>query len=160
MKEIELKNCPNCNKRIGNHDVECPYCKYIDDPKYKEYNKKLRTKQNKKSKRNNKEDIYKIILLMPILMYLASFMLDINKYLVMSLFILNILCLFIKKKYILYAIIIEIIAMSYNFIYNVISLSDNIKNEIIILLLGIIFIIIPKIIYCFKTKRKKKIKKI
>jgi len=153
MKEIELKNCPNCKQRIGKHDVECPYCKYIDDPKYKKYNSKLKKKTN--TKRNNKNDIYKIILIMPILMYLTSFMLDINKYLVLSLLLLNILCLFIKKKYVLLAIIIEIISMSYNFITNIISSIDNVKNEIIILLLGLIFIIIPKIIYCFKTKKRK-----
>ena len=87
MKEIELKNCPNCKKRIGIHDIECPFCKYIDDPKYKKHNSKLNKKTN--TKKNNKDDIYKIILIMPILMYLASFMLDINKYLVLSLLLLN-----------------------------------------------------------------------
>ena len=156
MKEIELKNCPNCKERIGVHDIECPYCKYIDDPKYKEYNKKLKIIKTKKRYKKRKDDIYKIILLMPVLMYLSAFLLDVNKYLVMSLFLLNILCLFIKKKYILYVLVIEIIAMFYNFIYNVISLSNNIKNEIVILLLGIIFIVVPKIIYCIKVKRIKK----
>ena len=41
-EEIELKNCPNCKERIGKHDIECPFCKYIDDPKYKKHNEKLK----------------------------------------------------------------------------------------------------------------------
>ena len=51
MNEIELKNCPNCNSRIGIHDIECPYCKYIDDIKYQKHNKKLAKKKGKKKKK-------------------------------------------------------------------------------------------------------------
>lgn len=57
MKSIELKNCPNCKERIGKHDIECPYCKYIDDPKYKKHNEKLLNKKKtikKKSTNKNK----------------------------------------------------------------------------------------------------------
>ena len=41
----ELKNCPNCNERISVHDVQCPYCKYIDDKRYKKENDKLKKKK-------------------------------------------------------------------------------------------------------------------
>ena len=55
---IILKNCPNCKERIGIHDIECPYCKYIDDPKYKKQNEKIlnnnKTKKKKVSPKNNK----------------------------------------------------------------------------------------------------------
>lgn len=30
---MDLKNCPNCQQRISINDIECPYCKYIDDKK-------------------------------------------------------------------------------------------------------------------------------
>ena len=47
---IELKDCPNCKNRISIKDVQCPYCKYIDDPKYKKENDKM-LKVNKKKKK-------------------------------------------------------------------------------------------------------------
>lgn len=28
---MELKDCPNCKKRISVSDIQCPYCKYIDN---------------------------------------------------------------------------------------------------------------------------------
>lgn len=42
---MELKNCPFCGERISIHDIQCPYCKYIDDKKYKKENDKLKTKK-------------------------------------------------------------------------------------------------------------------
>ncbi|MCI7241849.1 MAG: hypothetical protein MR550_04820 [Bacilli bacterium] len=50
----ELKNCPNCNERISVHDVQCPYCKYIDDKRYKKENDKLK-KKKKDTKLNEKK---------------------------------------------------------------------------------------------------------
>lgn len=43
---MKLKNCPNCQQRISINDIECPYCKYIDDKKYQKENNKLKQKQH------------------------------------------------------------------------------------------------------------------
>ena len=97
MSKSELKNCPNCNERIGIHDVECPYCKYIDDPKYKKHNNKL-IKNKIKSKRKKKNDIYKVILIIPIIAYLILLLFKIDYSIILFiLMLLNILCMFIKK---------------------------------------------------------------
>lgn len=42
---MELKNCPNCKERISVKDIQCPYCKYIDDKRYKKENDKLKKKK-------------------------------------------------------------------------------------------------------------------
>ena len=34
---MELKDCPNCKKRISINDIECPYCKHIDDKRIIKY---------------------------------------------------------------------------------------------------------------------------
>ena len=52
---MELKNCPNCNERISIHDIQCPYCKYIDDKRYKKENDKL--KKNKKNVKLNEKKL-------------------------------------------------------------------------------------------------------
>ena len=54
---MELKNCPNCNERISIHDIQCPYCKYIDDKRYKKENDKL--KKNKKTVKLNEKKLKK-----------------------------------------------------------------------------------------------------
>jgi len=155
MENIELKNCPNCKKRIGSHDVECPYCKYIDDPKYKKYNDKLKNNKKRKTKKNDNK--YKIILFIPIISYLIYFVLNVNSFMIiLPLILLNIMCFFTKKDWSIGVIFIEIIALILNFINNI---MNNLKLEIIILLLGIIFIIIPKIIYIIKSNKKKTKKK-
>lgn len=151
MKNIELKNCPNCKKRIGLHDTECPYCKYIDDPKYQRQNNKLSKKKKKKI------NIYKVMLIMPIIIYLIYMFININSFIItISLLLLNFMCFVVKKDWIYGVILIEIITLIFNFITN---LKDNLKLEIIILLLGIIFIIIPKVIYIINNKKKKRKKK-
>lgn len=159
MKNIELKDCPNCHERIGIHDVECPYCKYIDDPKYKKHNEKL--KKNKKRKKN---DIYKMILSIPILTYLIYLLLDIKlSYILIPLILLNFMCIFTKKTWILITMVIEVIILLFNFInriYNIIqNNSGNLTIEIILFSLGTIFIFIPKIIYITKSKKKRRNKK-
>lgn len=156
MKNIELKNCPNCHERIGMQDIECPYCKYIDDPKYKKYNQKLL--KSKKNNNSKKKDIYKLLLFIPVMAYLIYLLIKIDLFMIIiPLILLNIMCFFTKKSSIFWVIIVEIIALSFNFIYNIskISLTDSFK-EIIIFILGIILIIIPKFIYIFKTKKKKR----
>ena len=160
MKNIELKNCPNCNERIGIHDVECPYCKYIDDPRYKKYNKKLQN--NKKKNKTNKNDIYKMILLIPIVTYLIYLLIDVDKYMIIiPLILLNVMCLFVKKSMLFFDIILEIIVLLFNFINNIYHISLNksfneLKLEIILLILGIIFIIVPKFMYLVKSKKKRR----
>ena len=160
MKNIELKNCPNCNERIGIHDVECPYCKYIDDPRYKKYNKKI--KNNKKKNKDNKNDIYKIILLIPIVTYLIYLLIDVNKYMIIvPLILLNIMCLFVKKSLLFFDIILEIIVLLFNFINNIYHISfansfDELKIEIVIFILGILFVIVPKFMYLVKSKKKRR----
>lgn len=153
MKKIELKNCPNCKERIGIHDVECPYCKYIDDPKYKNHNKKL-----KKKKTNSKNNMYKILLLIPIIFYLVYLLFNVElKIIIISLILLNILCLLVKKKVIFGITIIESIFLVYNFFKNIIDIKyNNVLINVVILILGLFFIISPKIIYILKTKRKNK----
>lgn len=164
--EIELKNCPNCNERIGKQDVECPYCKYIDDPKYKKYNEKLkRSKINKKKVKNNKNNVYKILLLIPLMSYLGY--LIINNFLslvIISLILLNILCFVMKKIFALYVIIIEIIALLFNFCLNVydMSLVNSFKGltmELVTLLFGFVLVIVPKYIYLIKSKKVRKTRK-
>lgn len=56
---MELKSCPNCKKRISINDVQCPYCKYIDDKRYKKENDKLKRKQleEKRSKKELKKKL-------------------------------------------------------------------------------------------------------
>jgi len=151
MKNMELKNCPNCKERIGIHDIECPYCKYIDDPKYKKHNKNL----NKK-KRKNKNEIYKILFLMPIIFYLIYLLFNLEfKILLILLILLNIMCLWVKRKMIFVVITIEIMSMLYIFIKNIIELkTNNILINLIILILGLFFVISPKIVYIIKTKKK------
>jgi len=162
MKNIELKNCPNCNKRIGTHDIECPYCKYIDDPKYKKHNEKMK-KQKKKTKKKKQKNIYKILLLIPIISYLTYLLFNINSLIIIvSLIILNVLCLFTKKIISLYIMIIEIIILVFKFITNFyeMTLVDNytdLKTQIIKIISGIIFIIIPKGIYILKKVKRKNI---
>lgn len=153
MKNIELKNCPNCHERIGIHDIECPYCKYIDDSKYKKYNQKL-LKNNNKSKKNN---INKLILFIPVITYIIYLLIKFNlSMIIIPLILLNIMCFFTKKSSVFWVIIVEIITLLFNFVYNIlkISLTDSF-NEIIIFILGIGLIIIPKFIYIFKTKKNK-----
>lgn len=156
MKNVELKNCPNCKERIGQHDIECPYCKYIDDPKYKKHNKNL----NKKKKKDKKK-IYKILFLIPIIFYLIYLLFNIElKTIVISLILLNIMCLLVKKKIILWVMATEIISIMYIFIKNVIdSKYDSILLNLIILVLCLFFCISPKILYIVKTKKKSKRKK-
>lgn len=156
VKEIKLKNCPNCKERIGIHDVECPYCKYIDDPKYKKYNSKLK---NKKRKKNNKSksDIYKVLLLIPIISYLIFLMFNVDLlFVVIFLIVLNILCMFLKRIFCLYLIILEVLVLILNLIVNVydISSSEGVINQIIIFVLGLLFIVFPKYLYILKSKKK------
>ena len=154
MKNIELKNCPNCNSRIGIHDTECPYCKYIDDIKYQKHNKKLAQKKGKK-----KNSIYSLILFIPILFYLIHLLFKINSLvIILPLILLNIMCLFVKKENIIWVILVEIIYLIFNLIKSIttIKIFNNLIIEIILFLLGIIFIIIPKFIYLIKTKKKKR----
>ena len=160
---IELKTCPNCKKRIGIQDTECPFCKYIDDPKYKKYNEKL--KKKKQTKKTKKNDIYKPILLIPTLAYLTYLIFDTSAlFLIISLIILNILCLFTKKTFLLYISLIEMLVLIFNLITSIYEmlLANNFKElsiQITIFILGITFIIIPKFIYLAKTKKKKQNKK-
>lgn len=152
MKDIELKNCPNCNNRIGIHDVECPYCKYIDDPKYKKHNKKV-IENSIKSKSKKKTDIYKVMLLIPIVTYLVYLIFKVDRLvIILPLILLNIMCLFTKKDLVLGVTIIEIIV----FIFNLVDNIKNIKIEIIIFIFGIIFVIMPKVMYITNTKKKKR----
>lgn len=153
MKNIELKNCPNCKERIGKHDIECPYCKYIDDPKYQKHNSKI----TKNKKRRKKKDIYKPILIIPIICYLIYMLFNINSLvIILSLVLLNFMCFVVKKDWIFGVILIEVITLIFNFITNI---KDNFKLEIIALLLGIVFIIIPKVMYIIKSNKKKVKKK-
>lgn len=163
MKNIELKNCPNCHERIGIQDIECPYCKYIDDPKYKKYNEKLA--KNKRNKKSNKNDVYKLLLFIPIISYLIYILINLNlAVIIIPLILLNIMCFFAKKVKIFAVMIIEIIVLSFNFINNIYQMfsSDSFEKiniEILIFILGIILVIIPKLIYFFKTKKKKRKKR-
>lgn len=56
---MNLKNCPNCKQRISENDIQCPYCKYIDDKRYKKENDKLKKKQleEKRSKKELKKKL-------------------------------------------------------------------------------------------------------
>lgn len=163
MREVKLKNCPNCNKRIGFHDVECPFCKYIDDPKYKKHNDKLM--KNNTSKRKNKKDkkknIYKLLLLIPIISYLIFLMVNVDYlFVVIFLLLLNILCMFFKRIFCLYLIILESLVVILNLVINIYDISSKsvLINQIIIFVLGLLFIVFPKYLYILKSK-KKKIKK-
>lgn len=163
MKEIKLKNCPNCKERIGIHDVECPYCKYIDDPKYKKYNSKLKNKKRKNNK-SNKKEIYKSLLLIPIITYLIYLIINVDYlFVVIFLIALNILCMFLKRMFCLYLIILESLVLILNLIVNVydISSSAGVISQIIIFVLGLLFIVLPKYLYIVKSKKSKgrKIKK-
>jgi len=160
MKNIELKNCPNCHERIGKQDIECPYCKYIDDPKYKKYNEKLmKSKKNIKNKKNN---IYKLLLFIPILTYLVYLLFDLDSAkVIIPLILLDVMCFFTKKKLLFVVMLIEVIALSVKFISSISNmfLNDSFKGlgiEIIIFILGVIFIIIPKLIFLIKSKKKRR----
>lgn len=161
MRDIELKNCPNCHERIGKQDIECPYCKYIDDPKYKKYNANLKKKNSKK----NKNNIYKLLLLIPIVTYLIYLLFDFSlARVIIVLILLNIMCFFAKKTLVFGVMIIETIVLLIKFISRIFNMFLNgafkgFVIEIIILVIGIIFIIMPKLIYFFKSKKKKKIRK-
>lgn len=155
MKEIKLKNCPNCKERIGIHDVECPYCKYIDDPKYKKYNNKLKNKKRKNNK-NNKNEIYKVLLLIPIITYLIYLIINVDYlFVVIFLIALNILCMFLKRMFCLYLIILESLVLVLNLIVNIydISSSAGVISQIIIFILGLLFIVFPKYLYIVKSKK-------
>ena len=154
MKNIELKNCPNCDNRIGIHDIECPYCKYIDDPKYKKYNDKL-LKKNKR--RRNKKMLYKLLLLIPFFAYLFYLLIDIKSFvIILPLVLLNVMSLFTKKDWVFGILCIEIIVLFFRFIENV---KGNLISELLVLIFGVVLLIVPKIIYLIKNKKKKRKKK-
>jgi len=155
MKNVELKNCPNCKKRIGIYDVECPFCNYIDDPKYKKYNEKLMKKNNIKRK-NKKRDIYKLLLLIPMVSYLIFLMVNVDYlFVVIFLLLLNILCMFLKRIFCLYLIIIESLVVILNLIVNIYDISSKsvLINQIIIFVLGLLFIVFPKYLYILKSEK-------
>lgn len=161
MKKQELKNCPNCNEKIGVHDIQCPYCKYIDDPKYKKYNDKLKKSKKKTKKKKEEFNLYKILLLIPVLTYLFYlFLLSDLNIIVISLIFLNLIGLFLKKKYLIILIFIEICTLLVNFITNIYiyftSADKNVSIGFIEFVFGIIFLLFPKIIYLLKTVKKKK----
>ena len=157
MNNIKLKNCPNCQKRIGIQDIECPFCKYIDDPKYKKYNKNL--------KKNKKDNPYKIILFIPIITYLLYLLLNTQKIVILvPIILLSFMCFFVKKTWVFGVIIIEFIIIFLNLINNIYQVfisnsKNNILIDLIIFLLGLLFIITPKIIYLIKVSKKRKRKK-
>lgn len=165
MKKQELKNCPNCNEKIGVHDIQCPYCKYIDDPKYKKYNEKLKKSKKKPKKKKEEFNLYKILLLIPVLTYLFYlFLLNNLNIIVISLILLNLISLFTKKKYIIILIFIEICTLLVNFITNIYIYFTSVDKDanigFIEFVFGIVFLLFPKIIYLLKTiKKKKKIRK-
>lgn len=166
MKKIELKNCPNCHERIGIQDIKCPYCKYIDDPKYKRHNDRLGKNKSKKYKYTKKNDVFKIIFLIPIVFYLMYLIYDFNLLkIILPLILLNVLCLFVKKSKIMVVIMLEISLFVFNFIRNIYIMNSNndfsnIKYEIIIFVFAVLFIVVPKFIYCIKKTKIRKKKKV
>ena len=154
MKNIELKYCPNCKERIGIHDIECPYCKYIDDPKYKKHNNKL------KERKKNKNEVYKLMLLIPIFTYLfySLFRLDLIKILI-PLVLVNLICFKCKKVWIFIILSLELVVLFINFISNLYKIiidnsHQNLLLQVFIFIFGILFIVIPKIMYLIKIKKK------
>jgi len=162
MKKIELKNCPNCNERIGVQDIECPYCKYIDDPKYKKYNEKLKKNNLKNKTKKKKNNVYKQLLLIPILMYLGYLAFDLSMLkIIIPLILLNILCFFTKKTLVFGVMILEIIVLLFKFISSVHDMYltnsfKDIKVEIVIFILGILFVVMPKFMYILKSNKKRR----
>lgn len=77
MEEVKLKNCPNCGERINKNDIQCPYCKYIDDKRYKKENDKLlnNNKNKKVKKKNKKKELIISLVFVTVLISLTCFIL-------------------------------------------------------------------------------------